>query len=229
MSGQQMIGEEEEHGGRRPEIGIDPPAKVREIVEIVGRLAKRGVLRRIVRIGQPGEGGRHVASQVEMALQESVDHPVVGGFARIIVAEDGGPEPGAPGIDGQRHRAGECDQQRTGRKRGARGGDGDRGLSGRMARATSFGRRGGREKNWRREGDSNPRKDCSFTGLANLRFRPLSHLSGQSEEGKPRPAEGQGQRQPYSSPGRSSSSRHSLMTRSQISRRSNRRGRASSR
>ena len=31
--------------------------------------------------------------------------------------------------------------------------------------------------NWRRERDSNPRKDCSFTGLANLRFRPLSHLS----------------------------------------------------
>jgi hypothetical protein len=30
---------------------------------------------------------------------------------------------------------------------------------------------------WRRERDSNPRKDCSFTGLANLRFRPLSHLS----------------------------------------------------
>jgi integrase len=30
---------------------------------------------------------------------------------------------------------------------------------------------------WRRERDSNPRKDYSFTGLANLRFRPLSHLS----------------------------------------------------
>jgi hypothetical protein len=33
------------------------------------------------------------------------------------------------------------------------------------------------EPDWRRERDSNPRKDCSFTGLANLRFRPLSHLS----------------------------------------------------
>lgn len=33
------------------------------------------------------------------------------------------------------------------------------------------------KQNWRRERDSNPRKDYSFTGLANLRFRPLSHLS----------------------------------------------------
>src|SRR5579863_9266283 len=35
----------------------------------------------------------------------------------------------------------------------------------------------GKVEAWRRERDSNPRKDCSFTGLANLRFRPLSHLS----------------------------------------------------
>ena len=36
-------------------------------------------------------------------------------------------------------------------------------------------------KKWRRERDSNPRKDYSFTGLANLRFRPLSHLSDAAE------------------------------------------------
>ena len=40
-----------------------------------------------------------------------------------------------------------------------------------------FWRESSSKSNWRRERDSNPRKDCSFTGLANLRFRPLSHLS----------------------------------------------------
>jgi hypothetical protein len=38
---------------------------------------------------------------------------------------------------------------------------------------------------WRRERDSNPRKDCSFTGLANLRFRPLSHLSSPHYSNRP--------------------------------------------
>src|SRR4051812_39822118 len=40
---------------------------------------------------------------------------------------------------------------------------------------------------WRRERDSNPRKDYSFTGLANLRFRPLSHLSRSSNETQSQP------------------------------------------
>ena len=31
---------------------------------------------------------------------------------------------------------------------------------------------------WRRGGDSNPRYTCMYAGLANLCFRPLSHLSG---------------------------------------------------
>ena len=40
-------------------------------------------------------------------------------------------------------------------------------------------------KTWRRGRDSNPRKDYSFTGLANLRFRPLSHLSSGPETQTP--------------------------------------------
>jgi site-specific DNA recombinase len=43
------------------------------------------------------------------------------------------------------------------------------------------------KSNWRRERDSNPRKDCSFTGLANLRFRPLSHLSSPHYSNRPGP------------------------------------------